>query len=55
MILYLLAAGGILVYGVAYALFRIRKSGIAAALSVLCLLGMDLGLLILLIYFRTNT
>ena len=55
MILFLLAAGGILIYGAAYARFRRKKGGIAAALPVWGLLLLDLGLLILLVYFRTNT
>ena len=53
--LFLLAAGGILAYGGAYAWFRMKKGGIAAALPVWCLLLLDVGLLALLIYFRTNT
>ncbi len=55
MILFLLAAGAILAYGGAYALFRMKKGGIAAALPIWCLLVVDLGLMILLVYFRTNT
>ncbi len=55
MILFLLAAGAILAYGAAYALFRMKKGGIAAALPVCCLILLDLGLLALLIYYRTNT
>ena len=55
MILFLLAAAGILAYGAAYALFCIQKGGIAAALSVFGLLLLDIGILVLLIYFRTNT
>lgn len=55
MILFLLAAGAILAYGAAYALFRTKKGGIAAALPVWCLLILDVGLLILLVCFRTNT
>ena len=53
--LFLLAAGGILVYGGAYACFRTKKGGIAAALPVWSLLLVDIGLLALLVYFRTNT
>ena len=53
MILFLLAAGAILAYGGAYALFRMKKGGIAAALPICCLLAADLGLLLL--YFRINT
>ena len=55
MILFLLAAVGILVYGAAYAFFCIQKGGIAAALPICCLLAVNLGLLALLLYFRTNT
>ena len=55
MILFLLAAGAILAYGGAYALFRMKKGGIAAALPICCLLLIEMGLLALLIYFRTNT
>ena len=55
MILFLLAAGAILAYGGAYALFRMKKGGIAAALPICCLLAVNLGLLALLLYFRTNT
>ena len=55
MFLFVLAAGGILAYGAAYALFCIKKGGIAAALPVFGLLLIDMGLLALLIYFRTNT
>ena len=55
MILFLLISGGSLAYGTAYALFRMKKGGIAAALPVFCLLLIDMGLLALLIYFRTNT
>ncbi len=55
MVLFMLAAGLILAYAGAYALFCIRKGGIAAALSVLGLLLMDLGILVLLVYYRTNT
>ena len=55
MVLFLLAAGLILLYGTAYALFCVQKGGIAAALSVSLCLFMDLGLLALLIYFRINT
>ena len=55
MVLFLLATGAILAYGGAYALFRMKKGGIAAALSVWCLMIRDLGLLVLLVYFRTNT
>ena len=49
MILFLLISGGILAYGTAYALFRMKKGGIAAALPVWCLLLLDLGLLVLLV------
>ena len=55
MILFLLAAGAILAYGGAYALFRMKKGGIAAALPIWCFLAADLGLLLLLLYFRINT
>ena len=55
MILFLLAAGLILAYGALYALYCIQKGGITAALSVFFLLLMDLGFLVLLVYYRTNT
>ena len=55
MLLFMLAAGLILIYGAIYALFRMKKGGIAAALPVFCLLALDLGLLAALVYFRTNT
>ena len=55
MFLFVLAAGGVLAYGAAYALFCIKKGGIAAALPICCLLAADLGLLLLLLYFRINT
>lgn len=55
MVLFLLAAGGILAYGGAYAHFRMKKGGIAAALPLWGLLLLDIGLLVLLVYFRTNT
>ena len=55
MILFMLTAAFILIYGMAYALFCIKKGGIAAALSVFVLLLMDVGILMLLIRFRTNT
>ena len=55
MILFLLAAGAILAYGGAYALFRMKKGGIAAALSVFLWWLLDLGLLVLLLYYRINT
>ena len=55
MLLFLLTAGIILAYGAAYALYRIQKGGISAALGVLFLWCMDLALLVLLVYFRTNT
>ena len=55
MILFLLTAGAILGYGAIYAFFRMQKGGIAAALPVLLWLMLDLGLLVLLVYYRTNT
>ena len=55
MFLFVLAAGGILAYGAAYALFCVKKGGIAAALPICCLLAVNLSLLALLLYFRTNT
>ncbi len=55
MLLFMLIAGLILIYGGIYALFRMKKGGIAAALPVCCLLIADLGLLMLLLYFRINT
>ena len=53
--LFLLTAGGILAYGAAYGVFCIKKGGIAAALPIWCLLLVDIGLVALLVYFRTNT
>lgn len=55
MILFCLFAAAILIYGAAYGLFRWKKGGIAAALPVWCLLVLDLGLLVLLVYFRIHT
>ena len=55
MCLSMLAAGGILLYGAAYALYCIKKGGIAAALPIFFLLAVDLGLLVLLLYYRINT
>ena len=55
MFLFMLAAGGILLYGAAYALYCIKKGGIAAALPICCLLAVNLSLLALLLYFRSNT
>lgn len=55
MVLFLFAAGAILAYGGAYARFCRKKGGIAAALPIWCLLLIDLCLLILLFYYRTNT
>ena len=55
MFLLYLMAGGILAYGAAYARFRRKKGGIAAALPLWCLLLVDVGLLILLGWFRIRT
>ncbi len=55
MILFILVAGSILIYGAAYTVFCIQKGGIAAALSVLFLQLLDLALLLLLLYYRINT
>ena len=55
MLLFMSAAGLILAYGAAYALFCIKKGGVSAALTLCCLLLADLVLLVLLLYFRTNT
>ena len=55
MILFSLAAAGVLLYGAAYAGFCIKKGGIPAALAICCLLLSDLGLLALLLYYRTHT
>ena len=55
MAIFLLAAGAILAYGAAYGAFRMKKGGISAALPVWFLMILDLGLLVLLVYFRTNT
>ena len=55
MILFVSAASLMMAYGVAYALFCIKKGGVTAALTLCCLLLADLVLLVLLLYFRTNT
>ena len=55
MILFVLTAGAILLYAAAYALFCMQKGGIAAALSVFLWWLLDLGLLVLLLYYRINT
>ena len=55
MFFFVLAAGGVLAYGAAYAFFCIKKGGIAAALPICCLLAVNLSLLALLLYFRSNT
>ena len=55
MVLFMLIAGAILVYGAAYGVFLTKKGGIAAALPIWCLLSIDVGLLILLLWFRTRT
>ena len=55
MILFLLAAVPILIYSGAYVLFCVKKGGIAAALSVLGLMLLNVGLLFLLVHFRINT
>ena len=55
MTVFLLAAGAILLYALAYALFCMQKGGVAAALSVLLWWSLDLGLLVLLLYYRTRT
>ena len=55
MILFLLTAGVILIFGTIYALFCMQKGGIAAALPVFFWLSLDLGLLVLLVYYRMNT
>lgn len=55
MILFLLAGGLILLYGAAYGVFYFKKGGITAALTVFLWLLADLGLLILLVHYRTNT
>lgn len=55
MIPFLLAAGCILAYGATYAVFCVKKGGIAAALPVFCLLVADLWILTLLLYYRINT
>ena len=55
MLLFMSAAGLILAYGAIYALFCIKKGGIAAALPIFILLAVDLGLLVLLLYYRINT
>lgn len=55
MIVFLLAAGLILAYGAVYMIFCIKKGGIAAALWVFLCWVLDLGLMILLVHFRTNT
>ena len=53
--LFLLTAAAVLVYGAAYGFFRMKKGGIAAALPIWCLLLVDVGLLILLGWFRIRT
>ena len=55
MILFLSAAGLILLYGAVYVLYCVKKGGIAAALSICFLILSDLGLLVLLLCYRTNT
>ena len=55
MALFLIAASLILLYGAAYAVFCIKKGGIAAALGMILWLVTDLGLLALVLYYRTNT
>ena len=55
MTVFLLAAALVLIYGAAYGIFCIRKGGIAAALGVFLCWMLDLGLMILLVHFRTNT
>lgn len=55
MILFLLAAGLILLYGALYAVFCMQKGGIAAALSVLFWVLLDGAMLALLLYYRTRT
>ena len=55
MILFIGVSGCILAYGGTYAYYRMKKGGVAAALPVWCLLLVDMGLLALLVYFRTNT
>ena len=55
MILFLLTAAVLLAYGGVYAVFCVKKGGISAALGMLFCLLLDLGLMALLIYYRTNT
>ena len=55
MILFLLAASALLAYGLVYVRFTIKKGGIAAALVVLMLVLVDMGLLALVLYYRTHT
>ena len=55
MILFLLAAAAMLVYGAAYGFFCMQKGGVAAALSIFAVALLDLGLLCLLVYFRIHT
>ena len=55
MVIFLLAAGAILAYGAVYGIYRMKKGGIAAALPVFGLLFADIALLVLLVYYRTNT
>ncbi len=54
MSMFCIAAGLILAYGALYLLFCIQKGGIAAALSMLGLLLIDLLLLVLLIHYGTR-
>ena len=55
MIAFMLLAGLILMYGAAYALFCMKKGGIAAALWVLFYVLLDGSLLMLLLYYRIHT
>ncbi len=55
MILFLWIGGSIILYGTAYALFCMKKGGIAAALPIFALVVLDLGLMVLLTYYRINT
>lgn len=55
MILFLLAAAAVLIYGAAYGFFCMQKGGVAAALSIFAVTVLDLMLLGLLVYFRIRT
>ena len=55
MILFVGIAALVLIYGVAYGCFCMKKGGVAAALGVFGLVIADTGLVALLLYFRVRT